>query len=140
MHILKNKIIDQDHYHGIKICVNNTSKCTKIRVNRREKFIEFNYHFMRKLKESQQVFLFEWARFNLRYRDIYKCDKLAFERVKKLGYDGNDILDLIKRVQFSNNYVRQKRMYYLITEDVFDFKVKEFLKKINPFSWFRKKK
>ena len=131
------KIIDKDNYHGITIKVNNSRSCSKIRVNRRERFIEFNYYFMQKRKESQQVFLFEWARFQLRKRDVYWCDKKALKRCKDMGYDESEIFDLIRHVKFSSYAMQQKRLFYLITEDPVEYKTQQMLKKLNPLSWLK---
>lgn len=136
--MMNKKFIDKEKYHGVKLMVNNSSKCSKIRVNRKERYIEFNYNFMYRLKESQQVFLLEWGRANLRTKDIFKCDKKAFYRITTLGYCQEDIVDLFNTVSFSNRALQKKRLYYLVTQDAVEYKVSQIVKKINIFSWIMK--
>jgi hypothetical protein len=136
--------LDKNNYHGIRIAVNNSRSCPKIRVNRKERFIEFNYNFMYKLKESQQVFLFEWARASIKSNDIHWCDKKALERSVKLGYSQDEILEIFITVRFQSAAIQKKRLWYLVTEDPYEYKFKQALKRIkffiNPMLWIRRKK
>jgi len=93
---------------------NREKKNPVIRVNRKEKTIEYNIDLFRMLTEPQKYLLIRWAYHDYRENDRFKADEKALQDYIRMGFDRNEIGTLFMHKLPFNSLELNKRVKNMV--------------------------